>query len=180
MTMINIDLNSVSSVRSAVKQLKQYKKDLARKCETVVSRLSEIGIETAKLNCGEYGSAITFSKEITAKNQGGAIGRLVAVGTPAFRIKGGELITMNPLLMAEFGSGFEAEVLDDVQGLNVGQGTFPDQTHAFDPRGWWYTDIETGESVHSYGESPTHPMHSAMMGMLFEIDAVFREVFGNG
>lgn len=177
-TTIKIDLFNKESIRQAKKELKEYKKNLAKKCETVVSELIEVGITTAKLNCGEYGDVITFSKEILAKNANGVRGRLVAVGAPVFRMRGGELITVDSLLIAEFGSGFEARVLDKVAG--VGQGTFPGQTHAFDPRGWWYTDVETGETIHSYGESPTYPMHSAMLAMIFDVDRVLREVFGNG
>lgn len=178
MTTIKIDLFNKDSIRQAKKELKEYKKNLAKKCETVVSELIKVGITTAKLNCGEYGKVITFRKEIPSKDSNGVIGRIVAVGTPVYRMQSGEQVAVDPLLMAEFGSGFKTEVLDMVPG--VGQGTFPGQTHAFDPRGWWYTDIETGESVHSYGESPSHPMHNAMLEMIASVDRVLREVFGNG
>ena len=175
-TTISIDLSSVKSIRNAKKQLERYRKELNKKCEKVVKRLAEIGIKTAKLNCGEYGNVITFSKEVAGSNTG-ATGRIVAVGRPVIRVRGNTTFEVDPLLMAEFGSGWEARVLDNVGG--VGQGTFPSQTHAFDPNGWWYTD-ENGVSHHSYGETPTHPMHSAMMAIIFEVNGVLREVFGNG
>lgn len=174
---INIDLNKKNSVRDAIKQLRAYKSELHRKCRTFVSRLATVGIETAKLNCGEYGNVITFSRDIDSRYAGGAKGRIVAVGTPVARLRSGETIYMNPLLMAEFGSGFEARVLDKVEG--VGQGTFPGQTHAFDPMGWWYTD-EDGETHHSYGETPTYPMHSADIAMILDINRIAKEVFGGG
>lgn len=174
---ISINLNKSGDIQAAIKELERYNKDLTRKCRAVVQRLLEKGIETAKMNCGDYGAVISFSKKVVGSD-GVVKGELIAVGAPVARLRGGTTIEMNPLLMAEFGSGFEARVLDPVDG--VGTGTFPGQTHAFDATGWWYTDIETGESHHSYGESPTHPMHSAMLSMIFEVNAALEEVFGNG
>ena len=176
---INIKLDT-RSTKMAIRNLKRYQEQLNAKCELFVSKLIDIGIKTAKLNCGEYGDKITFSREIGVYGGSvkGAVGKLVAVGTPTARLRGGEEVMIDPLLMAEFGSGWNAKVLDKVDG--VGQGTFPGQTHAFDPTGWWYTDIETGKSEKSYGEEPTYPMHSAMVAMIFDIDKVIKEVFGNG
>lgn len=173
---ISIKLDT-RSVKMAIRNIERYKRQLDEKCSLFVSRLADKGIETAKLNCGDYGNLITFSKTITNSNHV-AVGRLIAVGTPMERLRSGQVITADPLLLAEFGSGWEAKVLDDVGG--VGQGTFPEQTHAFNPQGWWYRDIETGESVHNYGESPTFPMHSASIAMIYEINDVAKEVFGNG
>lgn len=177
-TTIKIDLFSKDSIRQAKKELKKYQKSIEKKCEKVVSKLLDIGIKTAKLNCGDYGDVISFSKEITRADNN-VKGTLLAVGTPVLRLRGGEMIGMNPLLMAEFGSGFEARVLDKVPGLDVGTGTFPGQTHAFSPNGWYYTDMN-GETHHSEGESPTHPMHSAMLAMILDVNNVLQEVFGNG
>lgn len=165
---------SQDGIESAIAQLQAYKQTLSEKCQLAVERLADLGIKTAKINCGEYGDVITFSKDVYGVD-GGAKGRLIAVGEPVFRIRNKQLITMDPLLMAEFGSGWEAKVLDPIEGY--GQGTFPGQTHAFDPHGWYYTDVETGEQHHSYGESPTFPMHSAMIAMLFEVERVFKGVF---
>lgn len=173
---INVKLDT-RSVKMAIRNIRQYQQRLDEKCSLFVSRLADKGIDTAKLNCGEYGDRITFSKTVT--NSGHvAVGRLIAVGTPMARLRNGQEISVDPLLLAEFGSGWEARVLDDIGG--VGQGTFPGQTYAFDPQGWWYTDIETGESLHSYGEAPTFPMHAASIAMIYEINDVAKEVFGNG
>ncbi|MBR1631357.1 MAG: hypothetical protein IJ680_05830 [Paludibacteraceae bacterium] len=174
-TRINISLSDFG-IRKAVDALKDYDRQLQNKCAMFVDKMAEVGIATAKLNCGDYGNVITFSKQLSV-GEHGANGKLIAVGTPVFRRRGGETIEADPLLLAEFGSGWNAKVLDKVDG--VGQGTFPGQTHAFDPRGWWYVD-EHGESHHSYGESPTFPMHSAAIAMLFDINRVAKEVFGNG
>ena len=173
---INIKLDT-RSVKMAIRNIKRYQQQLDEKCALFVQRLADEGITVAKLNAGEYGHYITFSKEVTNSNHK-AIGRLIAVGTSIERIRKGQVILADPLLLAEFGSGWEARVLDKVG--EVGQGTFPGQTHAFDPQGWWYVDAETGESVHSFGEEPTFPMHNAALAMILAVNRVAREVFGNG
>ena len=43
---------SVSSVRAAIKDLEDYKKDLANKCNMLSQRLAEKGVEIAKLKIG--------------------------------------------------------------------------------------------------------------------------------
>lgn len=173
---INIKLDT-RSVKMAIRNIKRYQEQLDEKCTLFVQKLADQGITTAKLNAGEYGHYITFSKVIT-NSRHETVGRLIAVGTPMERIRKGQTIFVDPLLLAEFGSGWESKVLDNVDG--VGQGTFPGQTHAFDPQGWWYIDATTGEKLHSYGEAPTYPMHSASIAMIFAINDVAREVFGNG
>lgn len=174
---IRIDALSRDSIKLAKKELRDYKKRLDNKCRSVVSRLITVGIKTAKLNCGEYGDMITFSRDIHSKDHI-VVGKLIAVGKPKVGLRGGVEIEIDPLLLAEFGSGWEARVLDKVDG--VGQGTFPGQTHAFDPRGWWYYNLDDGESYHTYGEAPTHPMHAAMLAMIFDVNKVLREVFADG
>ena len=173
---INVKLDT-RSVKMAIRNIRRYEKQLDEKCALFVQKLADEGIATARLNAGEYGHYITFTKEITNSNHA-AIGRLIAVGTPMERIRKKQVIFVDPLLLAEFGSGWEARVLDNVAG--VGQGTFPGQTHAEDPQGWWYTDATTGETVHSYGEEPTFPTHNAALSMILAINRVAREVFGNG
>ena len=172
---ITINLRDAGSVKAFEKQITNYKKDIERKARVAVTRLAERGIEVAKANCGEYGAYIVFTKKVNSM-QGGAKGEILAVGTPVQRLRNKMEIDMNPLLMAEFGSGFSAEVLDEVPG--VGQGTFPGQEHAFDAGGWWYVDFE-GNSHHSTGEVPTHPMHNAALEIIRTATAVMAEVFGN-
>lgn len=177
MKKIEVSIYSHKSIMAAKSQLRKYKKELDNKARSVVSRLITLGIKTARVNCGEYRQVIAFSREIHGSGHN-MDGRLIAVGQPVLRMRGGEMIAADPLLLAEFGSGFEAEVLDPVPG--VGQGTFPGQTHAFDAEGWWYLSTDDWEYHHSYGEAPTHPMHAAMLAMIFDINRVLKEVYGNG
>lgn len=163
-----------------MESLENYKAELAQKAQDFVSRLMDIGVETAELNTGQYKGFIVFSKHLFIAEDG-VDGAIVATdGTKLIRewYSYGRVVSteISPLLMAEFGSGWLAKVLDDVTG--VGQGTFPGQHHAFDKDGWDWTTPD-GTQHHSIGETPTFPMHSAIVAMEFEIDRVGREVFGN-
>lgn len=183
MKRINISLTKQGSITKAIEQLEQYKKDLATKTELFVSRLLHEGKITAEANCGAYGQYITFREELDA-NEYGCTGLLIATDREKIIsqwYRGGKLVSaeVSPLLMSEFGSGWLAKVyFPSVEG-EVGQGTFPGQRHAFDPNGWSWTD-ENGVRHHSIGEQPTHPMYSALMTMIFEVNRIAREVFGNG
>ena len=52
--------NSAGSIDRLIKSLEDYKDSLNDKIELYRHRLAEVGIETAKENTGEYGSAISF------------------------------------------------------------------------------------------------------------------------
>ena len=75
---------------------------------------------------------------------------------------------VDPLLMAEFGSGQFA-----VEGH---RGTFPNQKHAFDPNGWYWRDL-SGELHHSRGITPTRPLYKAKEEMTQQIREVAERVF---
>jgi hypothetical protein len=177
-SVIRLSLTTEGSLRKAVRELEEYKASLQGKIERLIERLLDVGCETGIANSGDYAGMIVFSKEIIAGSDN-VEGLLIATdGTKIIRewkYRGGlRHATVSPLLMAEFGSGWLSKVLDNVEG--VGQGTFPDQEHAFDPQGWWW-ETPDGEKHHSYGEAPTYPVHSAMFAMMFEVDRIAKEVF---
>ena len=171
---LKCNITKQGDIEKLIKELEDYKEGLLRRRDIFIERLLDVGIRTAKDSTGEYAGMIRFEKEIED-----GIGLLIATDGQKlireWKFKGGvKRAEVSPLLMAEFGSGWLAKVLDDVEG--VGQGTFPGQTHAFSPHGWWWTTLD-GEHHHSIGESPTFPMHSASMAMIFEIDSIAKKVF---
>ena len=191
MKRINLSLTTPGSLNKAIQALQDYKKEIERKSQKLISDLLDIGIIAAKANSGKYAGKILFTKEFPETKTG----LLIAIDGEKIIsewIRDGEIATaeVSPLLMAEFGSGWFAEVLfPNVEGL-VGQGTFPGQTHAFDEGGWYWRDFDQEEydatgniktKVNwSKGEQPTHPMHNASVAMLSEIDKLAKEVFKNG
>lgn len=184
MKQYRISLNKSGSVQRAIDNLESYKRRLEDRVVFFKKRLIEVGIKTAQANSGEYGSYITFSCEnldsevsfLQGKDNQLIVKEWYASKKNALEHKNVRRYEISPLLMAEFGSGFLAKVLYNIGG--VGQGTMPDQKHAFDASGWYWYD-EDGVKHHSEGENPTFPMHAANMAMLFEVDRIAREVFRN-
>lgn len=172
---ISLDSNEIADL---IEELDDYANNLTVRCQMFVERLADIGIKTAKANVGQYQGLIVFSKEVEPTETGCKAIMYAYDGQKiisSWKYGGGiKSVEVSPLLMAEFGSGWKAEVLDNVDG--VGQGTFPDQKHAFDPRGWWWED-EAGEKHHSTGTAPTFPMHSASVAMIFEMQQIAEEIF---
>jgi hypothetical protein len=176
-----LSLTTEGSFENIIDALEDLRVSLHEKSETFVRRLLEIGVDTAESNCGDYHGMIVFKHQVEP-NDNGCDGVLIATDgqkvVREWRYKGTiKSVEVSPLLMAEFGSGWLAEVLDTVEG--VGQGTFPGQKHAFDKNGWSWTTPDN-EFHRSKGEAPTFPMHKAMLEMEFEIDRIGSEVFGNG
>lgn len=180
------------SIKRAIRELEKYKKGIAKKTERFCSRLAEIGIKTARENTGtinDLGNVkgyITYYKELNPQKDGcKAIlyGKDAVKYISTWRGADGKMksAVVSPLLMAEFGSGSKANAgqahVDMVHpNVSVGQGTFPDQTHAFDPNGWYWMD-SNNQWHHSYGIKPTMPMFKAWLQMKNSINSVAREVF---
>ena len=180
---LEVKLNQ-KSINHAIGELKRYQTSLAEKNETFVRRLLDEGIKVARANTGDFGKFISFYKE----GKGGirTVGYLIADSrsiTAEWAVKdenGNEVkktAEVNPLLMAEFGSGMAAEVKFDISG--VGQGTFPGQTHAYESS-WWYKDWETKQWHQAFGIKPKHPMYNAEMEMIQRVTEIAREVFYSG
>lgn len=173
---------SASSVRRAQKELLNYKKDLPAKCQKFTERLALKGILVAQQNVGEFGNYIVFSTE-TSQAEYGARTILYATNNGLIKSQwitkeGVQEADVSPILMAEFGSGLRANnVRAKSMDPPMGTGTFPDQTHAEDPNGWWYMDLN-GEWHHSYGVTPSMPMWNAANEIFDQIRTTAKEVFG--
>ena len=170
---------SGDSIQNTISTLQNYKQEILNKCEKLVSELADSGIEVGKSNTGNFGHYIIFSKQIEP-NDNGCTAIVVATETGKIISQwqtsdGIKTADVSPLLMAEFGSGWRAQPhFDDDRG---GQGTFPEQTHAFDSEGWYWRDLE-GNLHHSYGITPTMPMYKAYSYMEKNIISKAKEVFG--
>lgn len=165
---------STSSINNAIAQVEQFKRDLNAKLERFVSELADVGIEVVQDNIkveydGEvrnFGDAVTFQKEINGDNQAVTC-VLIAEGHPYLKewMEGSAMV--NPLLMAEFGSGAYA--------VGAAQGTFPNQKHANNPP-WFWKDM-SGKTHMSYGNEPSRPLFKAKNEMENQIRDVAQRVF---
>ena len=162
---IKVSLNKAGSIQSVIKKLQEYEDSLDVKMERFISRLADIGVQTAYMNTGQYNGYIMFRKKVTGDANGV---RAVIIGSDITKIVR-DWKAINP---------------HGVKG--VGQGTFPGQTHAFDKQGWFWEDNNEEGAIgerkgyylhHSYGESPSLPMHHACVEMIADVHRIAREVF---
>lgn len=176
-----VDILSASSVKSLMKELETYRTStLPQKCQQAVQELSKQGISVARQNTGDFGHYITFYTKLEQTSEAQCQAVLVATNTGMIKrewqtLEGVKSVDVNPLLMAEFGSGYKAQNPKGIIG--VGQGTFPGQTHAFDKNGWYWQDLD-GNWNHSTGIEPTAPVYKAWEYILATAESVMKEVFG--
>lgn len=170
---------SVKGIQNLIKQLEDYRDNvLPNKCRELVIRLAEEGIVVGKQNVGGFGKYITFSMQTDPQKDGcraiilaSENGKIISSWQTADGIKTAEV---SALLMAEFGSGWGAENPKKIPG--VGQGTFPNQSHAFDREGWYWIDLD-GNLNHSYGVTAKMPMYKASLKIIEICSMVARDVF---
>lgn len=169
---------STNQLEQTIEELHKYAERLAERCDQFVNELADIGIQTAKYylvnivedtsgNMVSYGDKVVFTKEVSWDTEG-ATCILLPVSNPYLvSWKTGSAV-VDPILMAEFGSGMYA-----AEGH---RGTFPNQTHAFDPKGWFWQDTD-GKVHHSYGIEPSRPLFKAKEEMQRQIHEVAERVF---
>lgn len=171
------------SINHLIGEVKKYQASLKPKTELFVNALLDAGIKVAEQYKGFYGNYIVFEKEVKDGGKkyvgilsGQNAGEVISYWNAYGKIKQAKI---SPILFAEFGSGWLAEILfDDVPNGIVGQGTFPNQKHAFEPGGWSYMGLN-GEWYHSKGFKPSHPMYKAELGILDQIIDIAKEVYGS-
>ena len=91
------------------------------------------------------------------------------------------------LLFFEFGAGVQGTGHPQAGEFGMGAGTYPNQKHALDPRGWWFPTedpqliIRTDENGqgwgHSYGNPPHMPFYNAATQMKLDFEQVVEDVF---
>lgn len=168
---------SVRSFENMIKQVEAYQNGLNRKCELLCQRLAEVGRQAAvtAINDSPLGKTITLSVQLEPK----AVvckAILMAVGQTKESEGYGSI---NTLLLVEFGSGirYNASANPKAGEFGMGVGTFPGQTHAFDPDGWYYWGADN-QWHHSFGVKATMPIYKASLDIRQQIQAIAREVFG--
>lgn len=173
---IKIDLFDGKSLQQAIKQIEAYRDDLPRKCQEICRRLAEEGVKVADvaINSVPIGKTITLTTDINPSKMGcKAIMKMTGRET---RTEDGRIFYT--ALAIEFGAGirYNQTANPKASEFGMGVGTFPGQTHAENPEGWYYLD-SNGEWKHSYGVRASMPMYKASVEMRQKIDSIVREVF---
>lgn len=158
---------STSDIENLVDELKKYEKSLQEKCIIFTNRLAEIGIKVINI---EYGSGVGDSSK---EHQ-------VWYEPETEMIRGKLIVQGEDILFIEFGAGIRFNSGNQhpkAHELGYGVGTYPGQTHALDPNGWYYR--ENGNLHHSLGTEATMPVYKASQKMSEEVERIAKEVFGS-
>ena len=169
---------SVKGIEALKSQLLQYKDSLSIKCETLVSRLLQSGVEVSQSKISEspLGKYVTVTTNISADKMG-CKGILLAKGAVKEQ-EGYEPFSI--LLAVEFGAGIHYNPTPNPligSEFPYGVGTYPGQTHAYEDM-WWYWDEKTQEWKPTHGVKATMPMYSADMQIIQNVVKTAKEVFG--
>lgn len=174
---ISVNLFDNDSIRNAIRTIEQYRGDLPRKCQEICQRLSEEGVRVADaaINSVSIGKTITLTTNINPSKMGcQAIMKMTGRET---RTEDGRIFRTH--LAIEFGAGIRYNPTANPKSaeFGIGVGTFPGQTHAENPQGWWYLGSD-GDWHHSYGVQASMPLYNASEDMRRKIDSIVKEVFG--
>lgn len=165
---------STKSLRQLSNEFNTYVNTLDLKCEQFTERLiNEVGIPVININMSSFKGDSEHSYqtfiEIHRQPNKGVSARLV--------------VQNEDILFIEFGAGIHYNNSkaknEKAAELGYGVGSYPGQTHAFNNKGWWYTD-EAGNSIHSYGTEATMPVYNAYREMVDQVERIAKEVFANG
>ena len=175
---------SVDSIDNAISKLEDYKERLQWKAEIFVQRLADVGINVAKQNIlvedngviVDRSNLVYFEKNL-ASSIDGAVCIIVPFSTPYISTwkkssNGDEVLSaeVDPLLMAEFGSGANA--------IDGHKGTFPSATAKENvAHGSWAWYDESGVKHISTGNTPSRPIYEAKEEIFKQIKLIATEVF---
>ena len=164
---------SAESLKNLADNIRAYTDSLSKKQEIFVERLASIGIPVIQQRI----AAVNSDSDVN--RQSDAYVEIMYRDKEAFGAK--LVVHAEDILFIEFGAGIHYNKTEHPQAdeLGYGVGTYPGQTHAFNEKGWWYTD-DMGNPHHSYGTKATMPLYSAYAEMIARVDQIAREVFGNG
>ena len=172
---------SQQSIDEAIKQVEQYKRDLARKNALFIDRLKDYGIEVLDsymrsipnpTGASSIDSGTDYWNYDTSGSESSSAG---TKATAYIRVDG------ERMLYVEFGYGVNAVETPHPTGL-YGAGTNSPAGHGTDPKGWWYVG-QDGESHHTYGDVAFAPVWNTALHLNSNQDiirSIAKEVFGNG
>ena len=168
---------SVKELENLKNELKNYKSEIVKNTEIIVSRLLQSGVEVsqAKISESPLGKYVTVTTNISSDKMG-CKGVLLAKGEV---IESDEYNPFSVLLAIEFGAGVHFNPTPNPLSAEMGYGvgTFPGQIHAFDPNGWYFWSEEKQQWIHSYGVKSTMPMYNADMEIIQNVVKLAKEVF---
>lgn len=170
-----ITINAEAGTTQWIREIEDLKQDiLGFKTRRFLEAVGDRGIYVARQNCYEYGQYISFTKEINGTSVT-VLAKDTQLLPVSWKTRDDNIHTVeiSPILMTEFGSGNYA--VNDFEHPEGGQGTFPNQTHAFQPV-WFWEDLD-GVLHSSSGMKPERPMYQSYMTLMYEIEYIAKQIF---
>lgn len=161
---IKLSVNGVGEARREIADLKLW---VESKLEEFLDELSKEGIAVIKVNVANAMGADDKNVDITTD-----LSRNGSKAHMTIRVTGKDI------LFIEYGAGIRfnnGNIHPFAHEHGYGVGTYPRQTHAFDPNGWYWR--EGGQLHHSYGTQATMPVYKAWMAMQEKALEVAKRVF---
>lgn len=159
---------SVESVKAARDDIQDIKAELEQKNVEFIKQLADEGISVIRSNVASAMGADDKNVDITTElEQNGSTATMI------IHVEGKDI------LFIEYGAGIHFNNGNFHPWANeygYGVGTFPGQTHALDPNGWFYRDSDN-HLHHSYGTQATMPVYKAFMSMQQKAEEVAKRVF---
>lgn len=164
-----------SDLNKLIRECRRRKTWLREKSEELAKRLAEEGYQYASIVMSEH----IFNGETLASL------RVEKTGEYEYTV----MANSTAVLFLEFGSGVFGYGHPEAGENGMGPGTYPGQTHAFNPAGWMFeTDDprlivkydKNGKGLgHSYGMPPAMPMYKAVTGVEQDLERIVKEVFAS-
>jgi len=158
---------SVGSIQNARDELEGIKSTLNEKIEQYLKALAEEGIRVIQYNAARATGADNkqlSTSYIISREGSRTVMTLTTMG--------------EDLLFIEFGAGIRfnnGNTHPFAKDYGYGVGTYPGQTHAYDPNGWYYR--VGGNLHHSYGTEATMPVYKAYMTMQEKATEIAQRIF---
>ena len=167
---ITVEL-STRGIDEIIRALEEFPKWLEIKCEELAEKLARRGYEVAF----QIMAAHVFDGDTLASLH------VEKLGPAVYAV----MAQSAAVLFLEFGTGTKG--YGHPEPGDFGPGTYPGQTHAFDPKGWWFpTDdprlivkkTKDGQGWgHTYGQAPAMPMYTAVKTLEMDFQEIVSEVF---
>jgi hypothetical protein len=160
---IVVDPFDKKSVATAIKQIKQYKRDFEAKEREFTRRLAEIGVSVAQ--AGFYTADYDGVNDVTVRMEKTASGYVVVAAGKAVGF-------------IEFGTGVRYPEWD-----NTGMDYTPPPHGSYgkgqgkNPWGWWFKQSDGAVARHTYGNQPAEAMLAARNEMVERVIQIAREVW---
>lgn len=153
----NVKLSD-ASIDKCIDNLRKYQRSLDEKMKLFMDALADIGIEVIHSTVSAIPPEELRDYEVEKMRL--RYSKVGHYGEISIHLKSQDVLFIEFSAGVTFGSSDYP--LDSGSGYGVG--TYPGQTHAFSPDGWYYKD-ENGETVHSYGNRAYMPMYHSLEAM---------------